>query len=85
MVAKDRIRSLQDQYGFPISSEQSSSKIWENPFESPMQVLKHLLLSSLTHFVRSLRKERDSNPRYPFGYTTFPGLPIRPLWHLSNI
>ena len=29
------------------------------------------------------RRERDSNSRYPFGYTTFPGWPIRPLWHPS--
>lgn len=34
--------------------------------------------------VTTKRKERDSNPRYPFGYTTFPGWPIRPLWHLST-
>ena len=30
-----------------------------------------------------LRKGRDSNPRYHFWYTVFPGLPVRPLRHLS--
>jgi site-specific DNA recombinase len=29
------------------------------------------------------RREGDSNSRYPFGYTTFPGLPFQPLTHLS--
>jgi len=29
------------------------------------------------------RTERDSNPRYAFTYTRFPGVPVRPLWHLS--
>ncbi len=30
-----------------------------------------------------LRREGDSNSRYPFGHTTFPGLPFKPLTHLS--
>lgn len=29
------------------------------------------------------RRKRDSNPRYRFRYTDFPGLPIQPLWHFS--
>jgi hypothetical protein len=29
------------------------------------------------------RTERDSNPRYPFGYTHFPGVRLQPLGHLS--
>ena len=29
------------------------------------------------------RRGRDSNPRYPCGYTGFRDRPIRPLWHLS--
>ena len=32
----------------------------------------------------SLRKERDSNPRYSYPYTAFRVRPIRPLWHLSK-
>ena len=31
-----------------------------------------------------LRREGDSNSRYDFSYTTFPGLPFKPLTHLSN-
>ena len=31
-----------------------------------------------------LRKGRDSNPRYRCRYTRFPGVPIKPLLHLSN-
>ncbi len=32
-----------------------------------------------------LRKERDSNPRYAFTHTRFPGVPVQPLLHLSVI
>src|SRR3989344_1355003 len=32
---------------------------------------------------RPLRRRGDSNSRYRFRYTTFPGWPIRPLWHSS--
>ena len=32
---------------------------------------------------RLLRKGRDSNSRYPFGHTRFPGVPVKPLLHLS--
>ena len=31
------------------------------------------------------RRGRDSNPWYRYRYTTFPGWPIRPLWHLSIV
>jgi hypothetical protein len=31
-----------------------------------------------------MRRERDSNPRYPSGYTRFPGVPVKPLLHLSK-
>ena len=31
-----------------------------------------------------MRKGRDSNPRYRYRYTRFPGVPIQPLLHLSN-
>ena len=31
------------------------------------------------------RRGWDSNPRYPFGYTHFPGVLLQPLGHLSNI
>ena len=33
----------------------------------------------------SVRRGRDSNPRYPFGYNTLAGCPVRPLRHLSKI
>ena len=32
-----------------------------------------------------LRREWDSNPRYPHGYTRSPGVPVQPLLHLSVI
>src|SRR3990167_3989858 len=32
----------------------------------------------------SWRRGRGSNPRSPFGYTSFPGTPFQPLAHLSN-
>src|SRR5690606_4962115 len=31
----------------------------------------------------SWRRERDSNPRYGFPYTRFPGVRLQPLGHLS--
>jgi hypothetical protein len=30
------------------------------------------------------RRERDSNPRFPFRNTRFPGVPDKPLLHLSK-
>ena len=33
---------------------------------------------------KTWRRERDSNPRYPFGYTSFPGVHLKPLGHLSR-
>lgn len=30
------------------------------------------------------RRGRDSNPRYPFEYTHFPGVLLQPLGHLSR-
>src|SRR5882762_9822033 len=30
------------------------------------------------------RRGRDSNPRYPFRYTHFPGVLLQPLGHLSK-
>ena len=31
----------------------------------------------------TMRRGRDSNPRYPFEYTHFPGVLLQPLGHLS--
>ena len=31
------------------------------------------------------RRERDSNPRYPWGYARFPSVCLRPLNHLSTV
>ena len=31
-----------------------------------------------------IRRRRDSNPRYPFRYSSFQDYPIRPLWHAST-
>ncbi len=36
-------------------------------------------------FYEPLRRERDSNPRCRFRHTSFPGMPIKPLSHLSII
>lgn len=32
----------------------------------------------------TIRRERDSNPRYAQTYTRFPGVLLRPLGHLSK-
>ena len=32
-----------------------------------------------------LQRGRDSNPRYPHGYTRFPGVLLQPLGHLSRL
>ena len=42
------------------------------------------LVKNKTHQLNK-RRGRDSNPRYPQGYNSLAGSPIRPLWHLSNI
>ena len=34
--------------------------------------------------LKGWRRERDSNPRYGFPYTHFPGVRLQPLGHLSN-
>jgi hypothetical protein len=36
------------------------------------------------HGMDESRTERDSNPRYAFTYTRFPGVRLQPLGHLSN-
>jgi hypothetical protein len=33
---------------------------------------------------RQWRRERDSNPRYGFPYTHFPGVRLQPLGHPSD-
>ena len=38
---------------------------------------------SLTRRLLGWRRERDSNPRYPYGYSGFRDRPIQPLSHLS--
>src|SRR3989344_8295304 len=35
--------------------------------------------------IKTWRRGWDSNPRYPYGYTVFPGLRLKPLGHLSKI
>ena len=42
------------------------------PPRPPLVVCDGAILPTETDFT-FLRRERDSNPRYPFGYTTFPG------------
>ncbi len=34
--------------------------------------------------IKPWRRERDSNPRYPYEYTRFPGVLLQPLRHLSR-
>ena len=36
-------------------------------------------------FLSFWRRERDSNPRYSFPYTHFPGALLQPLGHLSRV
>ena len=38
----------------------------------------------MPNFQCFLRKEGDSNPRFPLGNTRFPGVPLQPLEHLSS-
>ena len=46
---------------------------------------KTLVLSTLIQFgTVVLRREGDSNPRYSFPYTHFPGVLLKPLGHLSK-
>ena len=46
---------------------------------------KTLVLSILVHFgTLGMRREGDSNPRYSFPYTHFPGVLLQPLGHLSK-
>ena len=42
-------------------------------------------LSSYSPFTAPLRRKGDSNPRYSFPYTHFPGVRLKPLGHLSSI
>ena len=42
-------------------------------------------LASTHALSRTKRKGWDSNPRYHFWYTVFPGLPFKPLTHLSAL
>lgn len=46
--------------------ERGASQKEEFPFLFPHQIL---------------RREKDSNLRYPFGYSGFQDHPIKPLWH----
>ena len=41
--------------------------------------------SSYSPFTAPLRRKGDSNPRYSFPYTHFPGVRLKPLGHLSSI
>ena len=36
-------------------------------------------------WIKKWRRERDSNPRYSFPYTRFPGVLLQPLGHLSIV
>ena len=49
-------------------------------FRTLDEFFRSKLLSALTF----LRRGWDSNPRYRYRYTTFPGWPIQPLLHLSE-
>ena len=44
----------------------------------------HQIPVAHSHNRKTWRRERDSNPRYPFGYTSFPGVHLKPLGHLSR-
>lgn len=89
-----RFSALEDSL---LSSTGNSRFLTPSQFKSLTSFFVHLVLCGVfwtkfelsvgltphTAFSRQKRRERDSNSRYPFGYTTFPGWPIRPLWHPS--
>src|SRR6185437_8876974 len=41
------------------------------------------VISRIERVKNGWRRDGDSNPRYPFGYTRFPSVRLRPLGHLS--
>ena len=51
---------------------------------SPTLKLRRPQAASSTPRLRRARRGRDSNPRYPFEYTHFPGVLLQPLGHLSR-
>lgn len=49
-------------------------------------VIRNLLISNRKQALfYCWRRERDSNPRYGFPYTHFPGVLLQPLGHLTGI
>ena len=44
-----------------------------------------MIIRVLAYFLLEIkRRERDSNPRYSYPYTHFPGVLLQPLGHLSK-
>ena len=40
---------------------------------------------NLLKTIQLWRRDRDSNPGYPFEYTRFPSVRLQPLGHLSDL
>ena len=59
------------------------SPLSSSPFLYPLPPAS--ALSSYSPFTAPLRRKGDSNPRYSFPYTHFPGVRLKPLGHLSSI
>ncbi len=65
---------------FPRRLEKAHTSLrLSHPYES-----KTFCFLSLPRSLCSLRRERDSNPRCPFGHDSFQDCSLQPLGHLSN-
>ncbi len=62
------------------NAEVANKKIANISFKQPYDVLSKI--ENKSDF-SSVRRGRDSNPRYPFGHDSFQDCSIQPLWHLS--
>ena len=79
------IQRLAERVGF-----EPTSRFRENTLSKRAPSATRTSLREASMFARSLtrrllgwRRERDSNPRYPYGYSGFRDRPIQPLSHLS--
>jgi hypothetical protein len=88
-----RDRPIQPLWHLSLNSCQRSLSISDWPIEKPQIPLKRRVRADsiksrnfLSGFcLQTGRRGRDSNPRYPFEYTHFPGVLLQPLGHLSSI
>ncbi len=71
IVIMQKVSASQPHFYFPFA------------FESELSTLRENKKVASATFCIYLRRGRDSNPRYPFEYTNFPGLLLKPLGHPS--